>query len=148
MKNVLLTFCFLVVFVFSAETVSARGVIVYSTGPHFETKQKLPVEETIDGKHVNFGVAYDQFSIFWIPIWNYGETEYALITDDGENAYSMDQESLQYLKEQYDIDTNSTPSISFWNKIGGKLIWIAVILLIIWGSVGNKKEKEEEPAEK
>ncbi|MDR3339085.1 MAG: hypothetical protein LBT25_03135, partial [Candidatus Symbiothrix sp.] len=139
MKNVVLTFCFLVVFIFSTETVSARGAIVYSTGPHFETKQKLPIEETVEGAHVNFGVAYEQFSIFWIPIWNYGETEYALITDDGETAYYLEEESLEYFKEEYDIDTSSEPSISFWNKIGGKLIWIVVILLVIWGSVNKKK---------
>jgi hypothetical protein len=145
MKNVVLTLGLFISFVFCATTVSAKGVIIYSTGPHFETVQELPADETVEGKHVNFGIAYDQFSIFWIPIWNYGTTEYVLVCDDGDSAYSLSEENLEYISEKYGIDTKSAPSISFWNRIGGKLIWIAVILFIIWGLVGKKKKEPEEP---
>jgi hypothetical protein len=145
MKNVLLTSVFLIAFIFNTAVVSAKGIVVYGTGPHFETKTNLPDSETIEGKHVNFGIAYEQFSLFWIPVWNYGTVEYALVSDDGDTAYSpLSEEDLQYLTDTYSLDTASAPGISFWNKIGGKLIWIAVILLIIWGYSGKKKEKTEE----
>jgi hypothetical protein len=142
-RNTLFALFFIVTFLFVAETASAKGVIIYGTGPHFETKVKLPDEVILEGKHVNFGVAYEQFSIFWVPIWNYGDLEYALIEDSGDVAYSIDDETMEILQEDYGIEISGDPSISFWNKIGGKLIWGAVLLFILWGYIGKKKKGEE-----
>jgi len=128
---------------FATETASARGVIVYSTGPQFETNMTLPDEVIIDGKHVNFGVAYEQFSIFWVPIWNYGDIEYALIDDDGDTAWPVDEDILAELQSDYGVEISGPPTISFWNKFGGKLIWGALILFLLWYYNIRKKKGEE-----
>ncbi len=144
MKKTLLTLLFVVGFLFTANAAQAGIPIFYSTGHKFVTQQALPDSVTIDGRHVNFGVSFDQFALMWVPMWNYGDTEYALISDDEENAYILDGEDLAYLKEEYGIDTEKNPSIPFWDKIGGKIIWGGVILFGIWGFGKKGKDDDDE----
>ncbi|NDV60432.1 hypothetical protein [Bacteroides sp. 519] len=141
MKKVLfLVICFICI----SATASAIPIL-YSNGLKFETKEQLPDSVIINNGHVNFGVSFKQFSIFWVPLWNYGETEYVLVTDDEKNAYELDTDELAYIKETYNIDTDKAPEISFWNKMGGKLIVIVLILFLIWGSRSKKEENNEVP---
>ena len=74
-----------------ATPASARGVIVYSNGEKIEVVQKVPAEvlfEELVDEHVNIGVMYNQFSIMWIPMWNYGETVHVLV-NDAEDTYTI-----------------------------------------------------------
>ncbi len=124
---------------------SAKGIpIFYNNGLTFSQTHQLPDSIIIDGQHVNFGVGFNQFGVFWVPLWNYGETEYVLITDDGNTGYDLDEEELAYLKEEYQIDTEQAPAIPFWHKTGGKLIWGGVLLLIIGGYFRKSKTGGEE----
>jgi hypothetical protein len=121
--------------------------VFYSNGHKFVPQHTLPDSVKIDGHHVNFGVSFDQFEIMWIPMWNYGATEYALISDDKENAYILDEEDLAYLQEEYGIDTEKNPAIPFWDRIGGKIIWgVVIILFCIWSfrKKGKGDDEEEE----
>jgi hypothetical protein len=145
MKQMLLPFLLIVTFLFTTHSVSAGGIIIYGKGPKFELKEKLPDDFLQDGQHLNFGIAYEQFSIFWIPVWNYGDTQYVLVTDDLKMAYELNGEDQYYLSEEFDLDTSSVPKISFWNKTGGKLVWgmcILLLLVLIW----SLQHKEEELA--
>jgi hypothetical protein len=148
MKTTTLFLTVLAGLMLASNAASAKGgiPIVYSNGPTFETMHQLPDSVTVDAKHVNFGVAYEQFAIFWIPIWNYGTTEYILVTDSGDEAYTLDEDDLEYISETYGIDTTAPPAISFWNKTGGKAIWGAVIALIVWGVLPSKKKDDDENA--
>jgi hypothetical protein len=149
MKKVLLTGVFIVSLFFVVQTVAARGVIIYSTGLTCEVKEKLPEEATIDGSHVDFGISYEQFSIFWIPLWNYGTTSYAFIDKAKDLVYEIDTsdpEEVAFLKENYNIDVSVAPKISFWNAAGGKLIALVIILILVWGGLKSKKEDKEKEA--
>ena len=145
MKHIAFFILVLIAFIFVSNTASAKGIpIFYGEGPKFVTTHQLPDSVIIDGKHVNFGVGFEQFSIFWVPMWNYGETQYVLVTDDEKQAYTdLGEDELAYLKEEYSIDTDKSPSIPFWDKIGGKMIWGAILLFIIWGIIPSKKSKTE-----
>lgn len=135
----------LVSLMFVSTAASAKGLIsiVYSYGATFETTNYLPDSVIINGRHVNFGVGYEQLAIFWIPMWNYGITEYVLVTDNGDEAYNLDEYELEYIRKTYGIDTTTLPSISFWNKIGGKVIWGIVIALIYLGYFAKQKNDDE-----
>ncbi len=147
MKHLLYSFLVLISFIFVSNTASAKGIpipVFYGDGPKFVTTQQLPDSVTIEGKHVNFGVGFNQFSVFWVPMWNWGTTEYVLTTNDEKLAYTLDEDDLVYLKEEYNIDTDKTPSIPFWHKTGGKIIWGAVLSFIVWGVLPGKKNKDKE----
>ncbi|MDR0712870.1 MAG: hypothetical protein LBF89_01200 [Bacteroidales bacterium] len=118
MKKVL----FFIVLLFTVSAVSSC-IFVSGTESRVETKEELPEAVMINGRHVNVGVMHERLSMFWIPVRS--TTEYALISDDGRNVYPLNKSSIRYLKEQYNIDIDPVPCVSFWNKIGGKLIRIS-----------------------
>jgi hypothetical protein len=144
MKKVILAFTLFAALFLTASTVSAKGIIVYSNGEKMEEIAKLPDDAVVDnGEHVNLCVMYEQFSIFWIPMWNYGETKYVLLNDKKDTYYDLSEEGIEMLKTDFNIDVPEKPTIGFWNKIGGKLIWIAVIVVIIYSWMRSRKDNDE-----
>ncbi len=145
MKKLIFTLVLSGAFVFTATTVSAaRGVIIYSNGEKIEVSQKLPEDVMlIEDEHVNIGTMYNQFSIFWIPMWNYGETVHVLVNDAKDTYYDLTAEEITYINEEFGLEIPEQPRIGFWNKIGGKLIWGAVILFALWGWWTSRKNKKE-----
>ncbi|MDR0829778.1 MAG: hypothetical protein LBN95_06670 [Prevotellaceae bacterium] len=144
MRKVIFTMTLLGGLFFAANSVSARGIIFYSNGVKIEVAQELPAELTVgEGEHVNLGVMYEQFSIFWVPMWNYGETKYVLINDAKDTYYDLDAEDFETLKTDFNVTVPETPSIGFWNKIGGKIIWCALILAAVFGWWTSRKDDDE-----
>jgi len=92
MKKVVLTLSLVGALFFAANTASARGIIFYSNGEKVEAVKQLPDSAIINDEHVNLGVMYKQFSIFWIPMWNYGETKFVLINDKKDTYYDLTSE--------------------------------------------------------
>lgn len=141
MKKLILTSLLFGAILFSATDVSARGVIIYSNGEKIEVVKEVPADiQLIEEEHVNVGVMYEQFSIFWVPMWNYGETVYVLVNDAGDTYWDLSAEEVQYLNEEHAMELPETPVIGFWNKIGGKIIWAAVILFALWGWWHSRKD--------
>jgi hypothetical protein len=147
MKKVIFTLTLLGGLFFAASAVSARGVIIYSNGEKVEVTKTLPDSISIDDKHVNLGVMYEQFSIFWVPMWNYGETKYVFLNEEENLYYDAEEEYLRYLRDELKINVPQEPSIGFWNKIGGKMIWAVVLALIIYGSLPSRKREKKDDGE-
>jgi hypothetical protein len=119
---------------------------IFKTGMKLEVTHKLSEDYVFEGgEHLNLGVMYDQFSFCGIPVWNYGETKWAYV-NDAANTYdeNVTDEELTALRES-GLDIPKTPSISFWNRIGGKLVVIAGVFIGIFGwKVKRKKNAENE----
>ena len=145
MKKTILSIALFGALLFTANTVSAKGVILYSNGEKIEVKEELPDTAILDNHHVNLGVMYEQFSIFWIPIWNYGEIKYVLINDNKDTYYDLETEDLEDIKTMFEVDIPEKASIGFWNKIGGKLVWIVVILIFFVGVPFKKRNNANDP---
>lgn len=142
MKKILLLLFALIVSCISND-IEAKGAIIYHDGPKFSTLKELPSDAVIEGKHVNLGVAYEQFGLFWLPVWNYGQVEYALISDNEEEAWSLDSETLAEVKKEYNLNLPDSPSIPLLQKIGLKPIILIIILYAIWSTFLQKKKSEE-----
>ncbi len=154
MKKFLTLSALLTIFMlFQSQTVHARrGAIVYGTGPTTQSLYKFaePVEVEGDSQtYTDFGIVFEQFSILGVPIWNYGETTYALYS---ESATTIDyaeitNEDLKEVLVDFEIpgEFSAEPSLSFWNKIGGKLVVLAVFgaLVAFYALRGGKDEDEE-----
>ena len=143
MKKVIVSFILFIALCFMANTASAKGVIFYSNGEKIETVTKLPDNAVINNEHVNLGVMYEQFAIFWVPMWNYGETKYVLINDERNTYYDLDQEDIETLKVEFGVNIPDKPAIGFWNKIGGKIIWSIVIFAAVYGFWSSRNDDEE-----
>jgi len=144
MKKVILTLTLVFIALFFTAN-NAKGVIFYSNGETIDVVKELPADAIINGSdHVNLGVMYKQFSIFWIPVWNYGEARHVLINDKKDTYYELEDEDVEYLKTNFDVDVPEKASINFWNKIGGKLIWAVVLVIVIFGWRSKNKDDDEE----
>ena len=143
MKKVILTLSIIGALFFTANSVSAKGVIIYSNGEKIEEVKQLPDSAIVNDEHVNLGVMYKQFSIFWVPMWNYGETKYVLINDKKDTYFDLTPEEFEMLKTEFNVDVPKTPVIGFWNKTGGKIIWGALILAAIAGWWTSRKDDKE-----
>lgn len=132
----------------------AHSQIVYSWGgEHTCTVVDLPNDDrTYHEKYdsyVNIGYIYKQLWVLWVPMWNW-DGRYCLVVEGKEDTYiPLTDDVRAYLEETFtkeELDLEDLPGnpIPFWDKIGGKLIWIAVIAFLIWGSVGKAKKKDED----
>lgn len=122
--------------------IQAKGVIIYNNGPKVEVVKDLPADCIIEKDHVNLGVMYDQFGLFWLPVWNYGTPQYVLISDNEETYWEVTDEDIEYLKNEYNIGTLNSPEPSLWNKIGLKPVFVALIIFICWSIIDDKRKKE------
>ncbi len=108
--------------------------------------QELPAGselEELAGEKVNISYINDEYGILWLSAWN--SNGRFVLSDVGEDSfYELDEQAAQILKEKhnFDIATAGNP-LSFMKKIGGKLILGVVVILIIWGMLPSKKDKEE-----
>lgn len=134
------------------QTTEARGIIFYSAGEEIEKVYDLPQTEEYEIQandhnwyHADLGVMHKQFSLFWIPLWNYGEEKYVLYTDKKIGNYDLTyadltDDDIQYLHEEFGVSL--TPSLPFWDVYGGKLVAIAIIVLIYLLSLHKTQEQE------
>jgi len=108
--------------------------------------EDLPNDEALKegGSHLNLGYLYKEYGIIFIPAWN-TDGKYVL-TNEGETTYyDITDEELEGIKKKYNLEISSSP-LSFWKKIGGKIIYLIVIGLIIYGKFSPDDEEEEEVA--
>lgn len=147
-------------FLACANTTQAKGFLFFSWGTEVYQVHELPENYTIQTTeygtiHVNLGVVYDEFSIFWIPTWNWNVDTYVLLPDNYDTLdkgkyvfYNIDAEELSKI-HQIVGDLPEKPKLSFWRSIGGKLITFPLILLCLYGLLpaSNKDKKETEKEE-
>lgn len=107
----------------------AKIPIIYSTGEALTKVETLPKEAVSDdGTHFNLGIYHNQFSIFYMPMWNYGDPQYALINDKKDQYIVLDQEGVKEVSKEYNLQLSETPSLPWTTKIGGKPIIILILL--------------------
>lgn len=147
MKKYLLTLVVAACALCAAQPAAARGVIIYSNGEQIDVIENYPAEVVVnEDEHVNLGVYFQQFSIFWVPMWNYGETKFVLVNDAEDTYYDLEADDIEYLKSEFGIEVPEKPVIGFWHRIGGKIIWGIVLigLIWIWWVTRNVKDEEQE----
>lgn len=137
---------------FFAGKAQSKGVVIYGWGDEkLHTVIDLPNDETTYDEelkgHINVGYFYKQLWVFWIPMWNW-DGQYCILKEgDNDTYYPLSEEELEDLKKAYNLDLPSNP-IPFWDKIGGKLIVIAVVVaLLVLDASGMPKKKMNENKE-
>ena len=94
-----------------------------------------------DGHYVDLGQMYSVYTIAWVPVWVTQEPQLVLFDNKNPNEYySFDDEELKtnILKEN-DVKEDDLLSVGFFGRIGGKLIFLVIIAIIIYGAIPSKK---------
>jgi hypothetical protein len=122
-------------------------VVVFSTGCVWSTgAQKVAlVEELPDikkwqaetGTNLDAYVIYTEFTLFWIPVWNY-EVRYVLCPS---GSADRQRGTFYDFSNSSDVDAlqskHGAPSsfIPFWNRFGGKLVFLTPFTICIIGGM-------------
>lgn len=122
----------------SSQSAQAKGLVIYGTADKMDKVAELPDSEdyqTTEGQNFDMGVKYSIFHIFWIPLWVTQEAQPCGYID-GDNYVELTQEDVDAIAQINEIDMSGKVKASFWNSIGGKLIFglILLTLLIIYAA--------------
>ncbi len=159
MKKIFTILATLAALVCFSNAAKAGIPVIYGNGVEIATLHTLPdsvtlstFDEDLDDVHVDLGVSFKEFHIFWIPMWTYGDVQYALIDNQNDVYYDISQEFAEEIGPEFGIQIAGPARIPFWHRIGGKLIWGALIVAAAWGAFKGKDDQDEavtgsEPAE-
>lgn len=135
---------FSLLFTFQA---SAKMPIFFQTGAeHIYKVEELPDTEYFqleDGTYMDLGVFSKQFTIFFIPLWNY-DVKWCGYEASEEYLIELTRDQLDDIAKEAGITIADSPSLPFWPSIGGKLLFLVIIGGFIGFSVMASKEGEEE----
>ncbi len=109
-----------------------------------QTVQELPTDSEIQklaGEKVNLSYLNNEYGAIWIPVWN-TDGRYVLSDISNNTYYEIDSEVAAILKDKHDFDVETAVApLTFWKKIGGKIVFLLVVVLAIWGSIPSKKKE-------
>lgn len=143
MKKVLLLLVFCLSISWAPKTF-AKGIIFYSKGETLKILHELPEEAKLDdGTHVNLGMRYECFSIFWIPLWNYGDYQYVLVNDAEDTYAELSDQEVTEIAKKFNLDLPKTPQLPLMSQIGLKPIVLIIILFGIYSRWFAGKDDEE-----
>lgn len=96
------------------------------------------------GDYLDAGYFYRQFTIFFIPVWNYDGKWVGYIGSDS-SYLPLKKSDLDNLAKSVGITLPENPSLPFWDAMSGKLILSFFVLFGVW-SIWFKKEKKDNKA--
>ena len=89
-----------------------------------------PFSEIHDGRHFDPGYRYKQMRILFVPIWNYDE-QWCGYVGDSRQYLNISKDKLDALASEAGINLPATPSLTFWETCGGKIVFLVVIALYV-----------------
>ena len=95
-------------------------------------------------RYIDVGYRYKQFTVFFIPLWNYDGKWCGYIGSD-EQYLDFSEKELREMTIEAGLSFPEGSPIGFWDRFGGKflVLLIPVLLMIIGNFVPDKKENEE-----
>ncbi|HEX4494469.1 MAG TPA: hypothetical protein VIE43_02265 [Thermoanaerobaculia bacterium] len=86
--------------------------------------------KTREGKHIDAGYRYKQFSLFFVPVWNYDGQWCGYVGDSG-HYLELDKAKLDQLAAFGASKLPDAPRLPAWDSYGGKVL-LLVCLVIYW----------------
>ena len=137
-------------FLLSPLSSEAKGFIFFF-GNNQEVSEvyKLPNEEyfqTDKGEHVNLGIVYKVFKIFWIPLFITEDPTFIYTVEGKDDIYyNIDADVVKSIAEEYNIDdVESLKKVPFWDAWGGKILVLVLILVFVFISMSTGGETADD----
>ncbi len=148
MKSVLAIFLFTTLMI--SQTVNAtpklKIPIPYGTEEKIIKVLDLPDDEmfkTSDGKYFDIGAKYTKSHIVWLSYKN-TKPEIVGYVEDGDEYVPLTEEELKEIEEVAGVDIPDDVKATFFDRIGSKIVFGIIGLLIIWGIIPKKSKKDPE----
>ncbi|MBU3714628.1 MAG: hypothetical protein FGM46_06730 [Ferruginibacter sp.] len=98
--------------------------------------------KNIQSVHFDAGYMYKQISIFFVPVWNFDEKWCGYISD--KLYIDLSKSDLNQLAQKAGITLPEEYKLSFWERIGGKLVLLSILILYVIYKVFSSKKKQSE----
>jgi hypothetical protein len=95
-----------------------------------------------EGKHVDIGYRYQQFKICFIPIWNYNESWCGYIEGDTDYYINWSKSKVSDIAKKNNITLPVNSPIDFYDNYGGKLLFAAIIIVLVFYEILKNQRKE------
>lgn len=140
---------------FSNKNINAKIPIPipYSNGPKIVFAKQLPNEkkyqiQASDGSwhHADIGIMFNQYSIFFIPLYNYGGAKYVLFSNNDIDGTTYSEEGGNAVIAELNfngVHLPDPPKLPFWDETGGKLVWASIIIVICLYFAFKRSEEDE-----
>lgn len=139
----ILSIAVFMIFIFAKSEVNAK-IIIYSFGDEIiSVVDVMPDTDDFkdkDGHHLDVAVIYKQFSVFFIPIWNW-DARHCFARPKLETYYAISAEAIADYKSEYGSPSSCIP---FWDKLGGKLVLSVVLFLWVGYKLSNQLTLNDE----
>lgn len=86
-----------------------------------------PDFQTETGEYIDAGYKYKQVTIFFIPVWSYGGEWVGYIGSD-KQYWQIGYSDLKEAAESAGLELSNS-KISFWDAIGGKILFIFLLVV-------------------
>jgi hypothetical protein len=96
--------------------------------------------ETPDGKYVDAGVKYQQFSLFYLPLWN-SDPEWVGYKDE-KTYYEFSKEDLDEYAGLFNLSLPDKPELPVWDAYGGKAVIGLLLLLYLMYLLYSRKSED------
>jgi len=140
---------FILLFLFAIQANAKKRIPFCAPCEYLETVKYLPLDsgfETETGEPLNVGYKYEQFNLFWIPIWN-KEGEYCFTNASEDTYFDMNIMDKALLTTTYpNLDLTESP-LGFWSRIGGKLFILLLLGFSFYGIFLKLKEPSDKESE-
>ena len=93
------------------------------------------------GNYLKLGYMYKEYGIVFIPFWN-TDGKYVLTNEAADSYMELDDATISTLKDTHKVEISKGSPLSFWKKIGGKIVGLIILALIVWGALPDKSEKK------
>ena len=140
MKRLFLLGAFLLL---ASTQVFAKAKIPVGTRQVLEKVYDLPDTEEYqkDDSHLDIGRLHEEFNIaYFLPLWVTEEPKLVLIDPkEKDTFYELKQEDMDAILKENNLDGEKLNKLGFYTRYGGKLVVGLIIVVLVWGSLGRKK---------
>lgn len=124
-----------------------RGVFEWGSEKIILVKKLPPEFQTTSGKHFDLGYLYKRIIVLFVPVWAYGGRWCLYVTDQDKYLGRYDEaKTLALLRDQGQAPPRKRPSLPFWDRVGGKLVWGGVLLVIVIVILAGRRKRERLPS--
>ncbi len=140
MNKILLTVVITLVF---SSTLSAVPVFFSFGGEKIVKIQDFPDNDNFkssEGYYIDAGYIFKQVTIFFIPIWNYKGRWTGYVGNDSK-FLELTKEELDNIASIANLKLPDSPSLPFWDYMGGKIL--AIFLVFMYFIMTSKNDSDE-----
>lgn len=105
-------------------------VVDFPDTPHYQRS---------DGAYIDAGYIYKQIVVLAMPVWNYDKRYIGYIGSD-TSYLKLTKAQLEELAQDDNIKLPDEPELTFWDRFSGKIFFLLLGLLIIFGLIKNNRK--------